>query len=302
MSPKVKKTVIFALKFLISGTLLYFVLSRAGIGRVLSLLRDINLMFFGAAVLIYLFSQAIASIRWRLLLMDKLALVRLFRLYLLGSFFNTFLPGLVGGDAVKAYYLYKESGKGTQAMASVFMDRYIGFCSLMALGLFFYPVALKYITGTWVQWLLPLIVLCFITASLVIFGLRLGRSVKFLEDIYGYLHSYRRKSGVLLKTFLLSLTIQLVMVLSVYIIALGLGQKIPLLPFLVFFPIIVTVSTVPISISGLGIREAAFVLLLGILGVKPDVATAISFAWFLSIATGGLAGLYEYLRGSRTPG
>lgn len=302
MSPKAKKTILFALKFLISGTLLYFVLSRAGIGRVFSLLRDINPMHFGAAVLIYLSSQLIASIRWRLLLMDKLALARLFRLYLLGSFFNTFLPGLVGGDAVKAYYLYKESGKGTQAMASVFMDRYIGFCSLMALGLFFYPVAFRYITGTWVQWLLPLIVLCFITASLVIFGLRLGRSVKFLEDIYGYLYSYRRKSGVILKTFLLSVAIQLAMILSVYIIALGLGQKIPVLPLLVFFPIIVTVSTIPISISGLGIREAAFVLLLGMLGVTPDAATAISFAWFLSIATGGLAGLYEYLRESRTPG
>jgi uncharacterized membrane protein YbhN (UPF0104 family) len=301
LSPKVKKTIIFALKFLVSGTLLYFVFSRAGIGKVLSMLRDINPISFGAAVFIYLFCQIIASIRWRLFLMDRLALVRLFRLYLLGSFFNTFLPGLVGGDAVKAYYLYRESGKGTQAMASVFMDRYIGFCSLMALGLFFYPVALKYITGTWVQWLLPLIVLCFITASVVIFGLRFGRSIQFLEDIYGYLHSYRRKSGVILKAFLLSVAIQLFMILSVYILALGLGQTLPLLPFLVFFPIIVTVSTIPISISGLGIREAAFVLLLGMLEVEPDAATAISFAWFLSMVTGGLAGLYEYLRGSRAP-
>jgi uncharacterized membrane protein YbhN (UPF0104 family) len=301
LSTKVKKIIFFALKLLVSSTLLYFVLSRAGIGRVLSLLRDINPLSFGIAVLIYLFCQLIGSLRWRLFLVESIPLLRLFRLYLLGSFFNTFLPGLVGGDAVKIYYLYRESGKGTQAMTSVFMDRYIGLCSLMALGIFFYPVALRYLTGTWVQWLLPLIVLCFITGSLLIFGFRFGKRIKFLENIYGYLHSYRRKPGVILKAFILSLAIQLLMILSVYILGLGLGQKIPLLPFLVFFPIIVTVSTVPISISGLGIREAAFVLLLGMLEVKPDIATAISFAWFLSVATGGLAGLYEYLRESKAP-
>jgi uncharacterized membrane protein YbhN (UPF0104 family) len=301
LSTKTKKIIFFSLKLVVSSSLLYFVLSRAGIGRVFTLLRDINPLSFGMSVLIYLFCQLISALRWRLFLANRFPIVRLFRLYLLGSFFNTLLPGLVGGDAVKIYYLYRESGKGTQAMASVFMDRYIGLCSLMVLGICFYPVALKYITGTWVQWLLPLIVLCFITGSVVILGLRFGKRIQFLENIYSYLHSYRRKSGVIAKAFILSLAIQLLMILSVYILGLGLGQNIPLLPFLVFFPIIVAVSTVPISISGLGIREAAFVLLLGKIGVKPDFATAISFAWFLSLASGGLAGLYEYLRESKTP-
>lgn len=299
MSTKVKKIIIFSLKLLVSGSLLYFVLSSAGIGRVLTLLSDINPLSFGTAVLIYLFCQLISAFRWRLFLADRLPITRLFRLYLLGSFFNTLLPGLVGGDAVKIYYLYRESGKGTQAMASVFMDRYIGLCSLMALGILFYPVAFRHLTGTWVQWLLPLIVLCFMTGSIIILGLRFGKRIRFLENIYGYLHSYRRKSGVILKAFIISFAIQLLMILSVYILGLGLGQNIPLLPFLVFFPIIVALSTVPISISGLGIREAAFVLLLGKIGVTPDFATAISFAWFLSLATGGLAGLYEYLRESK---
>jgi len=48
--------------------------------------------------------------------------------FFIGSFFNTFLPGLVGGDAIKAFYLYKHSGI---SLASVFMDRYIGFTTIM---------------------------------------------------------------------------------------------------------------------------------------------------------------------------
>ena len=44
------------------------------------------------------------------------------------------------------------------------------------------------------------------------------------------------------------------------------------------------------------IKEGAFVLLFGMAGVKPEMATAMSFAWFLSTASGGLVGLFEYLR------
>ncbi|MBI5187538.1 MAG: UPF0104 family protein, partial [Nitrospirae bacterium] len=44
------------------------------------------------------------------------------------------------------------------------------------------------------------------------------------------------------------------------------------------------------------VREGAFVLLFGFIGVKPEVATAISLSWFISIATGSLLGLVEYIR------
>jgi uncharacterized membrane protein YbhN (UPF0104 family) len=76
----------------------------------------------------------------------------------------------------------------------------------------------------------------------------------------------------------------------------GLGERVPLLALFMFMPIIVTVSSIPVSISGVGLREGAFVLLLGSIGIPPDAATALSFAWFLSVVAGGLTGIYEYLR------
>jgi membrane-associated PAP2 superfamily phosphatase len=54
--------------------------------------------------------------------------------------------------------------------------------------------------------------------------------------------------------------------------------------------------TLPISISGLGIRGGAFVLFFGLVGVKPEIATAISLSWFCAITTGSLLGLVEYIR------
>jgi len=90
--------------------------------------------------------------------------------------------------------------------------------------------------------------------------------------------------------------VQVVIIFAVYVLSLGLKIDVPLLPLFIFVPIISTISSVPISISGLGVREASFVLLFGSLGINPAQATAVSFAYFLSVATGSLPGLIEYLR------
>ena len=52
----------------------------------------------------------------------------------------------------------------------------------------------------------------------------------------------------------------------------------------------------PISISGLGVRKSAFVLLFGLTGVPAKASMSISFLRFLSIVTASLIGLVEYLR------
>jgi uncharacterized membrane protein YbhN (UPF0104 family) len=98
------------------------------------------------------------------------------------------------------------------------------------------------------------------------------------------------------RAFFLSVLIQVLGVFTVYVLARGLGQDFPLGPLFAFFPIVVVLSAVPISIAGIGVREASMVLLLGTLGVEPAAATALSLAWFLSVTVGTFLGLYEYFR------
>jgi uncharacterized protein (TIRG00374 family) len=296
MNERLKKYLIFALKLLVSGTLLYFVLSRAGVGNVVELLKNIPPASFIAAVVLYLMALFLCTVRWKLLLPEKFGLRKLFPLYLIGSFFNTFMPGLVGGDAVKIYYLYKKTGKGAQALSSVFMDRYIGFTALMTLGLVAYPFGFKYFKGLWIEWLLPLVILIFVLVSLTVFGLRLGQRISVIGKLHDYFHAYRKKRVIMAKALALSFTLQLLVMLAIYILALGLDITIPFTALLVFIPIITTIATMPVSLSGIGLREAAAVLLLGTMDVSPESATALSFAWFLMAATGGLTGLYEYLK------
>jgi len=296
MNKTARKLLLFASKLGVSGGLLYIVLTKAGADKVMGLLGSIHPLVFVSSVALYLVALFFGSMRWQCLLPERFSLKRLYPLYLLGSFFNTFLPGLVGGDAVKIYYLYKETGKGSQALGSVFMDRYVGFTAMMLMGLAAYPFGLRYFGGSWIGWLLPLIVIAFALASLVIFGLRLGQRVGVIGKLHDYFHTYRKKPAVIAKALLLSFTLQLLIICGIYILALGLGAGLPFAALIIFVPIITAVATVPVSLSGIGIREAASVLLLGAVGIGPDTATAISFAWFLMAAAGGLAGLYEYFR------
>lgn len=301
---KLRNTVLVILKLIISSVLLYLIISRTGIDKVASTLSGINLFSFFGAALIYVFSIYLSSIRWRLLLPDGQKKGRLFSLSLMGSFFNIFLPGIVGGDAVKAYYLnsdlknnqdQKNSSLAT-AIASVFIDRYIGFCALILLGLTAFAFGFRYMSGSYIQWALPLITLLFVGGSVLVFWIRIGNRFKLISELYGYFYLYSKQKKVLVESLFLSLGVQVLGIIAVYILSLGLKIQVPLLSLFIFIPIISAITMIPISISGLGLREASFVLLLGLLNVSPAQATSISFAWFLSSATGSLTGLVEYMR------
>jgi hypothetical protein len=117
-----------------------------------------------------------------------------------------------------------------------------------------------------------------------------------LSEFYDYFHYYRNQKGVILKALLLSAVVQVIGFCAVYILALGLGVNIPFLACLVFVPLIIMFAAVPLSISGIGIREGAFVLLFGLIGIRQDAATALSLSWFLANSTGSLTGIIEYIR------
>jgi uncharacterized membrane protein YbhN (UPF0104 family) len=293
---KANKIAFVFLKIAISSVLLYIVLAKTGISKVLASLSGISITAFVSATLLYIFSQFISTLRWKLLLPEGLGLKKLFPLYMIGCFFNMFLPGIIGGDAVKGIYLYRATGKGSLALASIFMDRYLGFVVLIAICAAAFPFGYKYLQGSRIEWLLPFMILSFIAGSLLFFGLRLGKRMKFFSELYNYFYLYKNQRGVIGKALALSVLVQSAGIIAVYVLSLGLGQDIPLLAFLIYLPLIILVSLLPISISGLGVREGAFVVFFGLIGVKPETATAISLSWFITMSAGSLIGLVEYIK------
>jgi uncharacterized membrane protein YbhN (UPF0104 family) len=293
---KTNRILLLVLKLTISSAFLYIVLSRTGPERVFAILKDMSLSAFVSAVILFLFAQFISTLRWKLLLPGKLGIRKLFSLYMIGSLFNIMLPGLIGGDAVKAFYLYKTSGRGSLTLASIFMDRYLGFVILIAICAIAFPFGYSYFRNSPVAWMLPLIVLAFIITSLLVFSLRLGKRIKVLSESYDYFQSYWNQKDIIVKSLLISIFVQLSGIVAVYILALGIGEHLPFLACLIFIPPIVVFTMLPISISGIGVREGAFVFFFSLINIRPEVATALSLSWFLSITAGSLLGLIEYIR------
>lgn len=295
-----RKIFLFILKFAVSGALLTFIMRKAGIGNILAHVREMDLRFFLSACLLYLFITFLTAWRWSLLLGGKHPVGKLYSLSLIGGFFSNLLPGAVGGDAVKIYYLYRETRQGGLSLASVFMDRYIGYFGLLSLGLIAGIAGFRDLAAVHLQWAAPLLFTAFLAGSLTVFGARIGRRFASIANFYEYFHDMLRDRRLIAAAYGISLTVQVLTVLSVYLIAIGMGQRPPLGTLFVFVPIIITVMMVPLSISGLGLREGAFVVLFGLIGIPAEAATSISFLWFLSIATASLAGLVEYIRYKRT--
>lgn len=297
--PGRNKLVIFFLKLSVSACALYLVFSKTDIGHTFEIIRNINPAYFVTAAGLYIAAQLLSTIRWKLLLPEMFSVKRLFSLYMIGAFFSSFLPGVIGGDMVKAYYLNKDTKKMGMTLASIFMDRYMGYVSLMIVGITAFPFAQKYFGNSPYKWSLPLIFAAFVVGSLMFFGLRFGRRFKILSDLYEYLGTIRSQKKIIAKTLLLSIFIQFVNFFMVVILAVAMGENIPLLVLFVFLPIVVTLTTLPISISGLGVREGAFVVLLGLIGVRPEVSASLSLSWFFSVFIGSLPGLVAYIRHTR---
>jgi uncharacterized membrane protein YbhN (UPF0104 family) len=216
------------------------------------------------------------------------------------------MPGTIGGDAVKAYYLSSELKKSQKsavsgreasiAVASVFMDRYVGFSAMLVISMIAFPFGFRYLEGTPVKWFMPIVLAVFISGSIVVFKFRFGERLRFLFKVYEYFKIYSKKRDILFKAFLYSVFVQISGIFAVYMLSRGIALDIPFLSLLIFVPIIILISFIPVSISGIGLREGAFVIFLGTIGVSPDLSVTLSILWFLSVVVASLWGLFEYLR------
>src|SRR3954464_3313012 len=99
-------------------------------------LRTADYRWVGAGMLAYLLVEVAAAIRWQILLRVQkiyLSLPRVSALFLIGMFYNQFLPGGTGGDIIKSYLLLKETDKKAGGLLAVVFDRLIGLVALVTI-------------------------------------------------------------------------------------------------------------------------------------------------------------------------
>lgn len=290
-----KKILSFGLKIIVSGGLLYVFFSRIDLHSVGEIFRQTRVPLFIVALLIQIIVVLVATKRLALFLPDGLSYLKLLSLYFIGSFFNTFLPGLVGGDAVKAFYLYKHTGKGGVSLAAVFMDRYMGFVAMGIIVPLTLLIGYPYIKGAEIVWVIPVFLGGLMLGSFILWKINWGK-INFLSSFYSPLMEYKAKKLVIYKGILLGVIVQSLVIVSAFVLSFSIGLKIPMVYFFIFIPIISSVSAIPVSLAGIGIREASFIILFTKIGLTSAQALSLSLLAFITMCLVNLIGGIEYLR------
>ncbi|MBI5874715.1 MAG: flippase-like domain-containing protein [Deltaproteobacteria bacterium] len=307
-----KKIIFLTLKISVSIALLVFLFKKADMGNVWAIMQSMNFLILAVVALLYAVSQIISTYRWSLFLPNAgihVPFLKLVSLYYVGMFFNIFLPSAIGGDVVKSYYLYKFSGKGGNSLASVFLDRFTGFFALVTIAVVSLMFGYSYIKDTYAPTLIIALAATFFLSSLILWnkGLHnwalviIGKIKLFginekIESLYNAVMLYKSKPIILLKAFGVSFVIQFISISIFYLISKGFGMTVSMGYFFLFVPIAVSISMIPISLSGLGLREGAFVYLFTKVGTTDAQALSISLAGFTVMVMLGLIGGIEYMR------
>jgi uncharacterized protein (TIRG00374 family) len=296
-----------ALRIVVSVGILAWLGSRMDWAHVAEAFRGLRWGYWVAAVGLYFVCQLLCCVRWLWLsrpLGFQQSLARFSSIYFVGMFFNLFLPTSVGGDAVRAVYLANGSGRRMPAILSVLLDRLSGLVVLIGLACVaaaLSPVALPpqfrlaiYGLGSCVGiGLLSLPLLARLAKTLPERN-KLRRVIGRVRDSVALLRS---RPDILLGTTLLSIVVQVLNAVLVWLIGLALNLDIPAVYYGVAAPMVTLVTLIPISLNGMGLREGGMVLFLGPVGATAADAVTLAFLWFLVQTTTSLFGAGVYLLG-----
>ncbi len=244
------------------------------------------------SVLFYWLTQCLSAAKWRLLLRARgaqFSFVECARLYLLGMFWNLWMPTTIGGDAMRAIAAAPRCGGVPAALSSILVERLTGLAALLTIGVT--GIALwGSETSTLGPAVLPRVIgvlvgvgAAFCALRAAIYRLepsarRFARAISKAASVFRELDFYARRESrsALVMAFLVSLLFQGAQVALQIFLARAVGLHTANAVFLWLVPLLALISMVPIGIGGLGVREVAAVSVLG--HAEP---AAIIVAWSL---------------------
>jgi uncharacterized protein (TIRG00374 family) len=293
----------FLVKLFISVLLLLWVLSKTDLLQVKEAFTQINFFYLLIAFSLHFVGVILTVWRWSISLKILGAPVRFGRLaqsFMVGQFFNTFLPSTIGGDFSRALDFKKELG-GARSFAAVFMERFSGLVGLVLLATVALPFAQKVIPpGSSLPWMVLAILAFFLLFIVVVLlpqtSQLLGQESK-LARFHAGLITYSKHPKPLAFVLALGLLLQLNVIVHYFFLSLGLGLHLPFLYFFIVIPILKVVLLFPFSINGIGLRENAFIYFFHVIGASTAAAVALSWLDLAMVLTlGSLGGLIYSLR------
>jgi len=314
---KIRSLLIPLAKIVISGLLLWFVLSRYSITEIKQAIGQPRWELLGCAFLVYGLSAVGGAWQWSWILRQAHfpapgAEVR--RLYYIGLFFNNFLPANIGGDVYKIVDLGRHYRQPLKVFCSTLLDRLIGLSSLTMLALVVATVAITQ------QIDLPMLTLALFAAMALLYGglglmlskrvssripalfVRLGMDnlAQQIENTIREFRIYRERPGWFSLIFLFSGGVQFLRIFTHVVVAWALNIQldfVQIVQLFVLVPMLAISLTLPITVNGIGLRETVTAYLLTFAGLATPVVVAMEIVAFLVQVAFSLLGGFLFLLG-----
>ncbi|MEW6008500.1 MAG: lysylphosphatidylglycerol synthase transmembrane domain-containing protein [Candidatus Omnitrophota bacterium] len=274
--------------------ILVFILKDVDIRLVALNIKDCNLFLLIAAVILETSCIIPKAIKWQVILKAlkiKASFFDSLRAYWSGLFFGAITPGKVG-DISRVYFLSKHNPFIVRSIFSVVLDRLSDIVVLLLIGLavsFFYLNEIKFLN---------------FAILLTLAGLCLSATLMFLKRDFFYslfmklLYKFIPKERLWLKVnpnyeilkdikpinyilvFMYLLLAWAIYFLAYWVLSKALFIEMPFLYLVGTVTVATIVSLIPISISGLGTRDAAVVFMLSKIGISKTSALSFSLMMF----------------------
>ncbi|MHC4068587.1 MAG: lysylphosphatidylglycerol synthase transmembrane domain-containing protein [Planctomycetota bacterium] len=300
--------------------------------NLLQIFKKMNLLLFAAVLVVFALGQVLVALRWWILTKTQAIFIPFsaaLRLHFLGLFYNNFLPGSVGGDLIRAWYVTRHTEKKFEAVLSVFVDRVIGLASTLLIAIFFYAIFLRgqaeqlnlrpetglitriaqnkhiflYAAGA----LLILLVIFFSNKpgrhALKTFTSKLAKlAASLIKKLQKAAVIYCKKPLALSQVFALTVFLQIMTITAFWVLGKNLGIHVSVRYYYVFFTMTWVLGAIPVSIGGAVVVEGTLAyMFIHLASVQPESALALALTQRIIWMLASLPGAGIHLVGAHLP-
>jgi uncharacterized protein (TIRG00374 family) len=277
-------------------------------GDVFAAMARGSLSWFAICFALVVFDRILMAWRWIALLRTvepppRVHLRQLIRLFFVSTFVGTFLPGSIGGDAVRIVSLTRLGTSTSAAVGSVAVDRLLGTVSVLLMAVVGAVLAGQLLDARWLRFALLVSAIGVAGTVLLLFdsrvlaglvrgagGGRFPTLERWAQRFLSAIRQYGEHHGVLVGVLAASVAVQALRSAQAWCLGLAIGLPISGVWYFALIPFAVLAFLLPASMSGLGAGTASFVPLFALAGLAKEDAVALSLLfWFLGVV-GNLPG------------
>lgn len=292
----------------VSIVVLAALFSFAPVGDLWVRMKQVSPTLWLSVLFGFIVGHALSAAKWRWMIGGVVSYPRALKAHFAGLAANLALPGVAGGDLVRAGMVMKGSDKKTALAVGSLGDRLIDTASLVvisAIGAFWlgaragvHPtglaIAAAVTIGAGVAGVLMLKPIAQLMRKLAPEG-KIGSVIRDVADAAEEMSGRR---VALFGCAAISIFVQLAFAAMNAVIAQNIGAQTSIAAWVFAWPLAKLIATLPISFGGLGVREASIAGLMAPLGYPAAGVVAASLIWqTIQFSTGALGAIAQVLLG-----